>query len=93
MGGDNVEGEQIEGGGDVEVSEHVNIQQSRSHHTMPKDRGIESILPEITDGAQEGLVLLDVGQRKLDAVGYPQIGPNLVFGSRHLAVPLSPPGN
>ena len=46
---------------------------------MPKDKSIEGILPKITDGAQEGLIFLDVGQRKLNAVGYPQVGPNLVF--------------
>ena len=61
MGGDDVKGEKIEGGGDVEVGEHVNIQQSWGHHAMPEDKGVKGILSEITDGAQEGHVLLDVG--------------------------------
>ena len=93
MGGDDIEGGQIKGGGDVEIGEHINIQQSWGHHAVPKDKSIEGILPEVTDGAQEGLIFLDVGQGKLNAVGYPQVGPNLVFGSRHPAVPVSPPGD
>ena len=47
---------------------------------MSEDESIEGILPEVTNGAQEGLIFLDISQGKLDAVGYPQVSPNVVLG-------------